>query len=159
MAHFSSLETSRVENREHFDCTSVCTTFASRYSQSRYVPVFTTERDTNDVQFLGSCTSDVFKGTLSTELLNRMRRPLLTDAVLPPKDFKGMEESTYLSRAFSDQGVRLRLRKEPRAMMYVQLEVHNAAANTDLETGATNDHIRHTGPWILRSPALLSARP
>lgn len=28
-----------------------------------------------------------------------------------------MEESTYLSRAFSDQGVRLRLRKEPRAMM------------------------------------------
>ena len=28
-----------------------------------------------------------------------------------------MDESTYLSRAFSDQGVRLRLRKEPRAMM------------------------------------------
>lgn len=28
-----------------------------------------------------------------------------------------MEESTYLSRAFSDQGVRLRLRKEPRALM------------------------------------------
>lgn len=36
--------------------------------------------------------------------------------VLAPKDFKGMEESTYLSRAFSDQGVRLRLRKESRAM-------------------------------------------
>jgi hypothetical protein len=31
-----------------------------------------------------------------------------------------MDESTYLSRAFSDQGVRLRLRKEPRAMMYVR---------------------------------------
>lgn len=31
------------------------------------------------------------------------------------KDFKGLDESTYLSRAFSDQGVRLRLRKEPRS--------------------------------------------
>ncbi|KAK3077279.1 hypothetical protein LTS18_010746, partial [Coniosporium uncinatum] len=31
------------------------------------------------------------------------------------KDFKGLEESTYLSRAFADQGVRLKLRKEPRA--------------------------------------------
>ncbi|KAE9986483.1 hypothetical protein EG327_004296 [Venturia inaequalis] len=30
------------------------------------------------------------------------------------KDFRGLDESTYLSRAFSDQGVRLRLRKEPR---------------------------------------------
>lgn len=35
-----------------------------------------------------------------------------------------MDESTYLSRAFSDQGVRLRLRKEPRAMMYERM-VHN----------------------------------
>jgi|TARA_R110002003_G_scaffold70_12_gene6408 hypothetical protein len=30
------------------------------------------------------------------------------------KDFKGLRESTYLSRAFSDQGVRLRLRKDTR---------------------------------------------
>jgi hypothetical protein len=37
--------------------------------------------------------------------------------VVTTKDFKGMEESTYLSRQFSDQGVRLRLRKEPRGMM------------------------------------------
>ncbi|KAH8730934.1 velvet factor, partial [Phaeosphaeriaceae sp. PMI808] len=51
-----------------------------------------------EVQCLGTCNSDKFK-------------------VLPAKDFKGMEESTYLSRAFSDQGVRLRLRKEPRGMM------------------------------------------
>ncbi|KAF1833756.1 hypothetical protein BDW02DRAFT_461427, partial [Decorospora gaudefroyi] len=36
--------------------------------------------------------------------------------VVLPKDFKGLEESTYLSRAFSDQGVRLRLRKEARGM-------------------------------------------
>lgn len=35
-------------------------------------------------------------------------------SVLAGKDFDGLAESTYLSRAFSDQGVRLRLRKEPR---------------------------------------------
>jgi velvet factor protein len=34
--------------------------------------------------------------------------------VVSQKDFKGLEESTYISRAFSDQGVRLRLRKEQR---------------------------------------------
>lgn len=37
--------------------------------------------------------------------------------VVSQKDFHGMDESTYLSRAFSDQGVRLRLRKEPRHVM------------------------------------------
>ncbi|KAH6680353.1 velvet factor-domain-containing protein, partial [Halenospora varia] len=31
-----------------------------------------------------------------------------------PKHFLGMSESTFLTRSFSDQGVRLRLRKEPR---------------------------------------------
>lgn len=35
-------------------------------------------------------------------------------SVLAPKDFKGMEESTSLSRCIADQGVRLRLRKEAR---------------------------------------------
>ncbi|KAF2628751.1 hypothetical protein BU25DRAFT_390615 [Macroventuria anomochaeta] len=35
-------------------------------------------------------------------------------SVLAPKDFKGMEESTSLSRLIADQGVRLRLRKEAR---------------------------------------------
>lgn len=33
------------------------------------------------------------------------------------KNFPGMQESTFLTRSFSDQGVRLRLRKEPRAML------------------------------------------
>ncbi len=55
-------------------------------------------KDHNEIQFLTESISDKFK-------------------VLLPKDFKGMEESTYLSRAFSDQGVRLRLRKEPRGVM------------------------------------------
>ncbi|KAK5174049.1 uncharacterized protein LTR77_001129 [Saxophila tyrrhenica] len=36
--------------------------------------------------------------------------------VVPFKEFRGMKESTHLSRTFSDQGVRLRLRKEPRAI-------------------------------------------
>jgi hypothetical protein len=60
--------------------------------------LFELRKDQDEVMYLGSITSDPFK-------------------VLLPKDFKGMEESTYLSRAFSDQGVRLRLRKEPRAMI------------------------------------------
>ena len=37
--------------------------------------------------------------------------------VLPKKSFAGMMESTTLTRTFSDQGVRLRLRKEPRALL------------------------------------------
>ncbi|KAF3006489.1 hypothetical protein E8E13_004300 [Curvularia kusanoi] len=36
-------------------------------------------------------------------------------SVLPPKDFRGMEQSTALSRHIADQGVRLRLRKEARS--------------------------------------------
>ncbi|KAF2706330.1 hypothetical protein K504DRAFT_386056 [Pleomassaria siparia CBS 279.74] len=62
--------------------------------------LFDLHKDTHDVLYLGSIISDAFR-------------------VMLPKDFKGMEESTYISRAFSDQGVRLRLRKEPRAIMYV----------------------------------------
>ncbi|PVI00345.1 hypothetical protein DM02DRAFT_470293, partial [Periconia macrospinosa] len=60
--------------------------------------LFDLHKETNEVQFLTSVYTEPFR-------------------VLPAKDFKGMEESTYLSRAFSDQGVRLRLRKEPRALM------------------------------------------
>ncbi|PSN60996.1 hypothetical protein BS50DRAFT_162188 [Corynespora cassiicola Philippines] len=60
--------------------------------------LFDLRKDSGDVQYLGSITSEPFR-------------------VLLQKDFKGMDESTYLSRAFSDQGVRLRLRKEPRAIM------------------------------------------
>ncbi|ODM23229.1 hypothetical protein SI65_00818 [Aspergillus cristatus] len=37
--------------------------------------------------------------------------------VSPPKSFPGMGESTFLSRSFADQGVKLRIRKEPRALM------------------------------------------
>lgn len=37
--------------------------------------------------------------------------------VLSAKNFTGMAESTFLTRTFSDQGVRLRLRKEPRTLL------------------------------------------
>ncbi|GFG02799.1 hypothetical protein IFM5058_01115 [Aspergillus udagawae] len=36
--------------------------------------------------------------------------------VSPPKTFPGMQESTFLSRSFADQGVKLRIRKEPRTL-------------------------------------------
>ncbi|KAI9885366.1 MAG: hypothetical protein M1823_002837 [Watsoniomyces obsoletus] len=37
--------------------------------------------------------------------------------VYAPKNFPGMAESTFISRSFGDQGVRLRIRKEPRTLM------------------------------------------
>ncbi|CAG8576531.1 7638_t:CDS:2 [Diversispora eburnea] len=37
--------------------------------------------------------------------------------VYSPKTFPGMSESTFLSRSFSDQGVRIRIRKEHRIQM------------------------------------------
>ncbi|CZR57068.1 uncharacterized protein PAC_06957 [Phialocephala subalpina] len=37
--------------------------------------------------------------------------------VVSTKNFTGMAESTFLTRTFSDQGVRLRLRKEPRTLL------------------------------------------
>ncbi|KAJ5545051.1 Velvet factor [Penicillium sp. DV-2018c] len=37
--------------------------------------------------------------------------------VSPPKSFPGMMESTFLSRSFADQGVKLRIRKEPRTTL------------------------------------------
>jgi hypothetical protein len=40
------------------------------------------------------------------------------DIVVAAKDFSGMKESTLLSRTFQAQGIRLRLRKEPRASAY-----------------------------------------
>ncbi|KAJ5585558.1 Velvet factor [Penicillium hispanicum] len=46
-------------------------------------------------------------------------RTIISDrfTVSPPKSFPGMMESTFLSRSFADQGVKLRIRKEPRTML------------------------------------------
>ncbi|KAL4932747.1 protein vosA [Aspergillus undulatus] len=52
----------------------------------------------NEVAFLKSILSDRF-------------------TVSPPKSFPGMAESTFLSRSFADQGVKLRIRKEPRTLI------------------------------------------
>lgn len=52
--------------------------------------------DTFNSQYLTSVTSKKFN-------------------VLAPKDFRGMDQSSHLSRLIADQGVRLRLRKEARA--------------------------------------------
>jgi len=57
--------------------------------------LFDVRKDTAEVVFLGQVSSEPF-------------------SVVLQKDFRGLEESTVLSRAFSEQGVRLRLRKEPR---------------------------------------------
>jgi hypothetical protein len=55
----------------------------------------TANRDTGEVVFLKSITSEPFN-------------------VVQVKQWQGLVESTHLSRTFSDQGVRLRLRKENR---------------------------------------------
>jgi hypothetical protein len=44
----------------------------------------------------------------------------LTISVVSQKDWKGMQPSTHLSAAFQEQGVRLRLRKETRALVGVK---------------------------------------
>ncbi|ORX90014.1 hypothetical protein K493DRAFT_231780 [Basidiobolus meristosporus CBS 931.73] len=54
------------------------------------------------------------------EIVNFSAVPLATVfsntfTVYPPKLFPGMAESTFLSRSFSDQGVRIRIRKEYRS--------------------------------------------
>jgi Velvet factor len=62
--------------------------------------------------FLKSILSDPFKSKSSLHY----QFVLTVSPVVLPKEFKGLAESTFLSRAFSDQGVRLRLRKEPRSV-------------------------------------------
>lgn len=54
--------------------------------------------------------------------MNLLRK--LTVIVVTSKEFRGQMESTHLSRTFSDQGVRLRLRKEQRTITgYVFLAI------------------------------------
>lgn len=45
--------------------------------------------------------------------------------VYSTKNFQGMSESTFLTRSFSDQGVRLRLRKEPRTLLRKRGPAHD----------------------------------
>lgn len=52
--------------------------------------------------------------------------------VYPAKTFPGMAESTFLTRSFSDQGVRLRLRKDSRTMT-TRKRNSAAASNVDMQ--------------------------
>ncbi|KAL2075368.1 hypothetical protein VTL71DRAFT_311 [Oculimacula yallundae] len=45
--------------------------------------------------------------------------------VVSAKSFMGMAESTWLTRSFSDQGVRLRIRKEPRTLLRKRGPAHD----------------------------------
>ncbi|KAF3916702.1 hypothetical protein ABW20_dc0106151 [Dactylellina cionopaga] len=56
------------------------------------------EISSSEVHYIKSITSNAF-------------------TVYPMKNFPGMSESTFLSRSFGDQGVRLRIRKEPRTLV------------------------------------------
>ncbi|CAO2655883.1 Nn.00g046860.m01.CDS01 [Neocucurbitaria sp. VM-36] len=60
--------------------------------------------------------------------------------VVPAKDFKGLEESTYLSRAFSDQGVRLRLRKEPRSNLHKRSNPFESMPSSHAPLRPSSDH-------------------
>ncbi|KJY00534.1 developmental regulator like protein [Zymoseptoria brevis] len=59
--------------------------------------LFDTAPDAEDVHFMGVIDTDPFP-------------------VLPQRDFGSMSESTHLTRTFSDQGVKLRVRKDNRAI-------------------------------------------
>ena len=81
--------------------------------------------------------------------------------VVAAKDFHGMEESSYLSRAFSDQGVRLRLRKEPMIdrfvsrrllRLWVQISDRRITAHIGADCQST---AHHSPPKVSGSPELV----
>jgi hypothetical protein len=75
----------------------------------------TTKR--TEVIYIKSVTSEPFNGEKSSPINAVIASSDLT-VVYAPKNFPGMSESTFLSRSFGDQGVRLRIRKEPRTLLY-----------------------------------------
>lgn len=72
-----------------------------------------TDRRRDVATSLKTIVSDRFTGKVSRGTSG----VALTGTVSPPKSFPGMAESTFLSRSFADQGVKLRIRKEPRTLM------------------------------------------
>lgn len=57
--------------------------------------------------------------------------------VYSPKSFPGMSESTFLTRSFSDQGVRIRIRKEPRSSS--SANTSHSGKRRRKDTGTTTD--------------------
>ncbi|KAL9595721.1 MAG: hypothetical protein Q9179_004879 [Wetmoreana sp. 5 TL-2023] len=68
-----------------------------------------------EVVFIKSITSAPFTGQDTPLSGEDVRTHKIL--VYSPKSFPGMAESTFLSRSFGDQGVRLRIRKEPRTLL------------------------------------------
>lgn len=75
-----------------------------------------TDSSRAEVFHIKSIVSDPFTGEIDTV---RLTSPRETEwvPVFAAKNFPGMSESTFLSRSFGDQGVRLRIRKEPRTLV------------------------------------------
>lgn len=71
-----------------------------------------------EVVHLKSIYTKPFQGQLFFRL-EAVGQELTLVIVLPAKNFPGMTESTFLSRSFADQGVKLRIRKEPRTLLSV----------------------------------------
>lgn len=79
--------------------------------------LFEMVRERQEVMYIKSVMSEPFTGEpqsmVRPSLMYAKKRP----AVYPSRSFPGMNESTFLSRSFGDQGVRLRIRKEPRTLL------------------------------------------
>ena len=65
--------------------------------------------------YIKSIVSDVFTGR--SIMRDTGWNPSDLFPVHAAKSFPGMSESTFLSRSFGDQGVRLRIRKETRTLV------------------------------------------
>ncbi|KAK3113224.1 hypothetical protein LTR53_009710 [Teratosphaeriaceae sp. CCFEE 6253] len=113
----------------------------NKYAQLNDTPPWTCAddyRSTHDVEFLTSTDS----------------RPFIVQS---NKDFGGLSESSHLSRTFSDQGVRLRLRKEQRKLAgqkrgYQSVDSSPATSNQRGGTLSSTDYGR-TGPGAKRPRA------
>ncbi|KAI5238014.1 hypothetical protein E4T43_07746 [Aureobasidium subglaciale] len=90
--------------------------------------LFELRKDTGEVVFLRSITSEPFD-------------------VVQQKQWRGLVESTHLSRTFSDQGVRLRLRKENRSIAGYGV-FGNESEHATLTTGHSS---KRTFPYSPRS--------
>ncbi|KAF2164622.1 hypothetical protein M409DRAFT_67754 [Zasmidium cellare ATCC 36951] len=102
--------------------------------------LFDTEKEKDVVTFMGSVDSESFP-------------------VLPQRDFGSMSESTHLTRTFSDQGVKLRVRKDNRAIPGIGSkrsfnasppETTSPGLHSGMYGGAVQDH--HYGGSV-HSPA------
>lgn len=76
-------------------------------------------RDTEEVEFLGVIDSAVFP-------------------VVAQRDFGSMSESTHLTRTFSDQGVKLRVRKDNRSIAGVKRSFNGSPPDTTSPTVPSN---------------------